>query len=83
MAKVVSCTDQRVTVLGVGKLDDNEGQEFLLPLPPSLSAVLSLAAGNKFGDDARLPEGVSVDELRWYLRDLENRLSEIAFSLAR
>lgn len=33
------CTDQRVTVLGVGKLDDGEGQEFLLPLPPSMSAV--------------------------------------------
>jgi hypothetical protein len=26
-------------VLGVGKLEDGEGQEFLLPLPPSLSAV--------------------------------------------
>lgn len=39
MAKVMVCTDQRVTVLGVGKLDDAEGQEFLLPLPPSLSAV--------------------------------------------
>ena len=39
MAKVMVCTDQRVTVLGVGKLDDGEGQEFLLPLPPSLSAV--------------------------------------------
>jgi hypothetical protein len=39
MAKVMVCTDQRVTVLGVGKLDDGEGQEFLFPLPPSLSAV--------------------------------------------
>jgi len=39
MAKVMVCTDQRVTVLGVGELDDGEGQEFLLPLPPSLSAV--------------------------------------------
>lgn len=37
--KVMFCTDQRVTVLGVGKLDDGEGQEFILPLPPSLSAV--------------------------------------------
>jgi hypothetical protein len=37
--KVMVCTDQRVTVLGVGKLDDGEGQEFTLPLPPSLSAV--------------------------------------------
>ena len=39
MAKVMVCTDQRVTVLGVGKLDDGEGQEFILPLPPSLSAT--------------------------------------------
>ncbi len=39
MAKVMVCTDQRVTVLGVGKLDDGEGHEFLLPLPPSLSAI--------------------------------------------
>ncbi len=39
VAKVMVCTDQRVTVLGVGKLDDGEGQEFFLPLPPSLSAV--------------------------------------------
>ena len=39
MAKVLGCTDQRVTVLGVGTLDDGQGEEFLLPLPPSLSAV--------------------------------------------
>lgn len=39
MAKVIACTDQRVTVLGIGELGDGEGQEFLLPLPPSLSAV--------------------------------------------
>mgnify|MGYP006286301939 CR=1 FL=1 len=39
MAKVVACTDQRVTVLGVGELGDGEGQEFDFPLPPSLSAV--------------------------------------------
>ena len=39
MAKVMACTDQRVTVLGVGELDHGEGQVFLLPLPPSLSAV--------------------------------------------
>jgi hypothetical protein len=37
--KVMVCTDQRVTVLGFGILDDGEGQEFHLPLPPSLSAV--------------------------------------------
>ena len=39
VAKVLYCTDQRVTVLGAGKLDDGEGQEFFLPLPPSLSVM--------------------------------------------
>jgi hypothetical protein len=39
IAKVMACTDQRVTVLGVGALQDGEGQEFRFPLPPSLSAV--------------------------------------------
>ncbi|NNK00846.1 MAG: hypothetical protein HKP58_10585 [Desulfatitalea sp.] len=39
VAKALVCTDQRATVLGVGKLDDGEGHEFLLPLPPSLSAI--------------------------------------------
>lgn len=39
IAKVMVCTDQRVTVLGVGELGDGEGHEFLFPLPPSLSAV--------------------------------------------
>ena len=39
MAKVMKCTDQRVTVLGFGELDDGEGAMFTLPLPPSLSAV--------------------------------------------
>ena len=39
VTKAMVCTDQRVTVLGVGKLDDGEGQEFIMPLPPSLSAV--------------------------------------------
>jgi len=39
VAKVMACTDQRVTILGVGELEDGEAQEFLLPLPPSLSAV--------------------------------------------
>ncbi len=37
--RVMVCTNQRVTVLGYGSLNDGEGQEFLLPLPPSLSAV--------------------------------------------
>ncbi len=39
VAKVMNCTDQRVTILGVGELDDGEAHEFVLPLPPSLSAV--------------------------------------------
>ena len=39
LTKVVACTDQRVTVLGVGSLLDGEGDEFTLPLPPSLSAI--------------------------------------------
>lgn len=39
VAKVTACTDQRVTVLGVGKLMDGQAHEFFLPLPPSLSAV--------------------------------------------
>ena len=37
--KVMACTEQRVTVLGVGKLEDGEADEFVFPLPPSLSAV--------------------------------------------
>ena len=39
IARVLACTEQRATVLGVGQLDDGEGNEFTLPLPPSLSAV--------------------------------------------
>jgi hypothetical protein len=42
VAKVMACTDQRVTVLGVGKLEDGEGQIFTFPLPPSLSAVTDM-----------------------------------------
>ncbi len=38
LARVMDCTDQRVTVLGVGALGDGEAHEFRLPLPPSLSA---------------------------------------------
>ena len=36
--KATVCTDQRATVLGVGKLNDGEAHEYSLPLPPSLSA---------------------------------------------
>jgi hypothetical protein len=39
VAKILACTDQCVTVLGVGELEDGQGHEFVLPLPPSLSAV--------------------------------------------
>ena len=39
LAKVMACTDQRVTVLGAGSLYDGQGDEFKLPLPPSLSAI--------------------------------------------
>ncbi len=39
VTKVMSCTDQRVTVLGVGALLDGSGDEFTFPLPPSLSAT--------------------------------------------
>lgn len=33
----------------------------------------------EIGDDARLPGGASVDELRQYLVDLINRLTKLAF----
>jgi hypothetical protein len=39
LSKVMFCTDQRVTVLGMGELEDQEAHEFQFPLPPSLSAV--------------------------------------------
>ncbi len=39
VAKVLECTEQRVTVLGVGELRENGGNEFVFPLPPSLSAT--------------------------------------------
>jgi hypothetical protein len=44
--------------------------------PGQLAWVLSQM---EIGDDARLPEGVRVDELRIYLRGLESRLSAMAF----
>lgn len=39
VSKTVVCTDQRVTLLGVGALSDGEADEFYLPLPPSLSST--------------------------------------------
>jgi hypothetical protein len=44
--------------------------------PGQLAWVLSQIV---IGDDIRLPEGVNLDELRTYLRDLENRLAAMAF----
>ena len=38
-SKVMTCTEQRVTILGFGGLDDGAGDDFSFPLPPSLSAV--------------------------------------------
>ena len=38
IAKAISCTEQRVSVLGYGRLRDGDGEEFSFPLPPSLSA---------------------------------------------
>jgi hypothetical protein len=38
VTKVIACTDQRVTIMGFGKLGDGQAHEFRLPLPPSLSA---------------------------------------------
>ena len=36
--RALSCTEQRATAIGVGSLDDGEGDEFRLPLPPSLAS---------------------------------------------
>ena len=44
--------------------------------PGQLAWILSQI---KLGDDARLPGGVSVEELRQYLADLVQRLSRLAF----
>ena len=38
ISKVLACTEQRVTVLGVGRLQDGEGDSFTFPLPPTLSS---------------------------------------------
>ena len=35
----MGCTEERITVVGFGKLDDGEGHVFSLPLPPCLSGV--------------------------------------------
>ena len=38
IARAISCTEQRVSVLGYGRLRNDDGNEFTFPLPPSLSA---------------------------------------------
>ena len=38
IGKVMNCTEQRVTILGFGALNNGEASVFRLPLPPSLSA---------------------------------------------
>jgi hypothetical protein len=37
-ARCLFCTDQRVTMLGWGRIDDGLGQTFTIPLPRALSA---------------------------------------------
>lgn len=44
--------------------------------PAQLAWVLNQI---KFGDDAQLPNGISVDELRDYLNNLIDRLKQLAF----
>ena len=38
IARAIACTEQRVSVLGYGRLGDGDGEEFSFPLPPTLSA---------------------------------------------
>lgn len=37
--RVRSCTEQRVTVLGFGELDDGQADRFALPIPPGLTTT--------------------------------------------
>ena len=39
LSRVLRCSEERVTVLGCGGLQDGEGAVFSLPLPPCLSSV--------------------------------------------
>ena len=39
LSRVAACTQQRVTVLGLGQIDDGEGAAFRFPLPPCLSSL--------------------------------------------
>ena len=38
IARAITCSEQRVSVLGYGRLGDGDGEEFSFPLPPTLSA---------------------------------------------
>ena len=38
IARAITCTEQRVSVLGYGRLREGYGEEFSFPLPPTLSA---------------------------------------------
>jgi hypothetical protein len=42
MSRCLSCTEQRATLLGWGRISNGEGHEFALPLPPSLAASTEL-----------------------------------------
>ena len=39
LTRTTGCTEERITVIGFGKLDEGEGHVFSLPLPPCLSGV--------------------------------------------
>ena len=61
VARVLACTEQRVTVLGFGDLRDGDASEFRLPLPPSLSAETQAETfdrhlGLAVADELRPPE---------------------------
>lgn len=38
-SRVMGCTDQRVTALGQGLINDGEGQAYFLPFPPEISVI--------------------------------------------
>jgi hypothetical protein len=42
LERVMSCEDNRVTVLSAGNIADGEGHLYRLPLPPTLSGVVGL-----------------------------------------
>jgi len=40
--RVLSCTDQRATIIGYGSLEDGKAHLYTIPLPPSLSGISGL-----------------------------------------